>query len=139
MPQTITLQLPEEIYKRLKQAADALQQPLEVVLVQAVRAGLPPSVDDLPPEHRGEFKAMTRLSNEELWGIARSTLSEGKQRQLSRLLRKNEAGALNEQERRKLEALHREADLIMLRKAHAYALLKWRSQPLPSLDELSRG
>lgn len=139
MAQTVTLQLPTEVYERLKEAANALQQPMEMVLIQAVRAGLPPSVDDLFPEHREEFKAMALLSDEELWNIARSTLQEAKQRQLTRLLRKNEAGTLSEGERHKLEALHREADWITLRKAHAYALLKWRNQRIPSLDELLKG
>jgi hypothetical protein len=139
MAQTVTLKLPEEIYECLKRAAEALQQPIETVLVQVVQAGLPPSVDDVPPEYREEFQAMARLSDQELWDVAQSTLPKAKQLQLSRLLRKNEAGTLSEKEHRKLEALHREADLITLRKAHAYALLKWRNRRIPTLDELHKG
>lgn len=138
MTQTITLNLPEEVHEHLKQTADALQQPIETVLVQAIRAGLPPSVADVPPEHREEFQAMARLSDQELWNIAQSTLPKAKQLQLSRLLRKNAAGILTEKEHRKLEALHREADLITLRKAHAYALLKWRNRRIPTLDALRK-
>lgn len=138
MAQTVTLQLPNEVYERLKQAADALHQSMETVLVQAVQAGLPPSVEDVPPKHREEFKTMARLSDEQLWSIARSTLPAVKQRQLTRLLHKNQEGTLTEQERDKLEALHREADWITLRKAHAYALLKWRNHRIPTLAELQK-
>ncbi|GIX48912.1 MAG: hypothetical protein KatS3mg131_3123 [Candidatus Tectimicrobiota bacterium] len=81
---------------------------------------------------------MARLSDQELWNIAQSTLPKAKQLQLSRLLRKNAAGILTEKEHRKLEALHREADLITLRKAHAYALLKWRNRRIPTLDALRK-
>lgn len=138
MAQTVTLQLPKEVYERLKQAADALHQSMETVLVQAVQAGLPPSVEDLPAKHRQEFQTMARLSDEELWSIARSMLPAVKQRQLTRLLHKNQEGTLTKQERDKLEALHWEADWITLRKAHAYALLKWRNHRIPTLAELPK-
>jgi len=135
---TLTLELPEEIYEHLKRAAEDLGQPLETVLMQAVQAGLPPSVEDLPPEDREEFAAMARLSDEELREIARSSLPASKQRQLSRLLHKEQESNLTEEERRKLEALHQEVDRITLRKAHAYALLKWRNRRVPTVAELHR-
>lgn len=137
---TVTLELPEEIYEHLKQAADDLRQPLETILIQAVQAGLPPSVGDLPPEDREEFAAMARLSDEKLWEIACSSLSASKQRQLSHLLRKEQEGTLmgTGEERRKLEALHQEVNWITLRKAHAYALLKWRNRRVPTVAELHR-
>ncbi|HED04729.1 MAG TPA: hypothetical protein ENI60_08255 [Candidatus Fraserbacteria bacterium] len=136
MPKNVTLQLPEELYEHLKQAAAALQQPVETVLVQVVQAGLPPAVEDLPPEQRDDFEIMARLSDCELWKIAHSSLSKAKQRQLSSLLNKNQLGNLTESEHRKLESLRQEVSLITLRKAHAYALLKWRNQRIPTLDEL---
>jgi hypothetical protein len=49
-----------------------------------------------------------------------------KQQKLSRLLRKNQAGTLTERERKALDELISESERLMLRKARAYALLKWR-------------
>jgi hypothetical protein len=43
--QTVTLQLPEAIYRRIKRAAEATRQPVEDILVHTIAAGLPPSVD----------------------------------------------------------------------------------------------
>jgi hypothetical protein len=131
----ITLQLPEEIYTQLKLASETLKQPIEEVLVQSVKMGLPPPIDDLPPEYQPEFAAMMRMSDGELWQIAQRVFPETKQRQLSNLLRKNQTGTLTEKEERKLDTLHREANQLMLRKAHAYALLKWRGHRVPKPTE----
>jgi hypothetical protein len=119
------LQLPEEIYTQLKLASEAMQQPVEAITMQSVKVGLPPLIDDLPPE-------------KQLWQVARSVFPETKQRQLSNLLRKNRAGTLTEKEERKLDTLHSEANLLMLRKAHAYALLKWRGYHVPKPVERDR-
>lgn len=104
--------------------------------MQALEAGLPPTEAELPPELRGEFAQLARLEDEALWKIARSSLPLAKQRTLSRLLRKNQEDTLTEAERQKLDALIEETDRLTLRKALAYALLKWRRHSLPSLAEL---
>jgi hypothetical protein len=130
------MQLSEETYARLKQACEVLQQPLETVLIHTIQAGLPPSVDDLPSEQQEAFTVMARLSDRKLWAIARSVLPPARQRRLTQLLSKNQSGVLSARERRALEALHREVNLLTLRKAHAYALLKWRGRSVPVLAEL---
>lgn len=139
MGQTVTVELPEDVYEHLKKAAEELGQPLEEVLTKAVQSGMPPSVEDLPEEQREAFAAMARMSDDELWEITRSSLPESKQRQLSRLLRKQQAGELTDEKRRKLDALHEEANSLTLRKAHAYALLKWRNRRLPTSADLHSG
>ncbi|NJM49151.1 MAG: hypothetical protein HC860_25745 [Alkalinema sp. RU_4_3] len=49
------------------------------------------------------------------------------------LLRKNEADELSGGEREDLVGLREAADQLMLRKAYAWSLLRWRGQRVPSL------
>jgi len=138
MPQIVTLQLPEAIYERVKRTAEATKRPLEDVLLKTIEMALPPSVEDLPLEYHGEFIAMENLSDEELWKIAESKMSPERQRRYSLLLRKNQAGTLKNIEKQQLANLGTEARKLTLRKAHAYALLKWRGHRIPALAELSK-
>jgi len=136
MARTVTLRLPEDIYNRLKQSARVAERPMEEVVMQSVKAGMPPSVDSLPPEYREEFLAMEHLSDEQLWHVAESAMPAGCQRRYTYLLRKNQAGGLTEREREQLAQLGAEARKLTLRKAHAYALLRWRGQCIPTSAEL---
>jgi hypothetical protein len=136
MRHTVTVRLPEDIYSRLQQSAQVTNTPVEELVVQSVKAGLPPSVQDLPPDVRQECLAMERLSDRQLRRIAESTLSAGRQRRYTHLLRKNQAGTLDERERHQLAQLGEEARRLTLRKAYAYALLKWRGHRIPTLAEL---
>ena len=138
MAQTVTLQLPEAIYERIKRTAEATKRPLEDVLLKTLESALPPSMEDLPIEYQGEFTAMESLSDEELWKIAESKIPPAQQSLYSRLLRKNQAGMLKDIEKRQLSDLGAEARKLTLRKAHAYALLKWRGHRIPTLAELGK-
>lgn len=97
----------------------------------------PPSVeDDLPLKLRMELKALEALSNEALWAIGRSTMNEDKVALYDVLLERKQTGNLTAEGRELLDSLREEADFLMVRKAHAYALLQSRGQKLPSIEEL---
>jgi hypothetical protein len=130
--------LPEEIYDRLRQSAQATNKPVEELVLQSVKAGMPPSVNDLPAEYTQECLALERLSDNRLWQVARSTLPMAHQRRYSDLLRKSQAGTLSEREREQLRRLGDEARRLTLRKAYAYALLRWRGHPIPTPIELTQ-
>jgi hypothetical protein len=51
------------------------------------------------------------------------------------LLEKNK-GEITSEERLELAELRIEADRLMLRKAYAWAVLRWRGQSIPALNEL---
>ncbi len=138
MAQTVTLQLPEAIYERIKRTAEAANCLLEDVLLKTIESALPPSVEDLPLEYQREFMEMESLSDEELWKVAESKMSSARQRWYSRLLRKNQAGTLKDIEKQQLADLGAEARKLTLRKAHAYAVLKWRGHRIPTLAELGK-
>lgn len=74
--QEVTLPLPENLYLRLQQVAQATQQSFTDVLLHAVEVGSPPSWEDAPAEFQADLAALDRLNDEALWQIARSRRTE---------------------------------------------------------------
>lgn len=132
----VVLPLPEDLYLRLEQTARATRQSLTDMLLQAVRAGSPPDWSQAPAEFQADLAALDRLDDSTLWRIARSQRNETETARLIELLEKNAADALTAAERLELDAEVAEADLFMLRKAHAAALLVWRGHAVPPFDRL---
>jgi|SRR5262245_5436542 len=137
MTRTVTVGLPEGIYDRLRQSAEATNRPVEELVVQSVKAGMPPSVSDLPADYSEECLALEPLSNSRLQQVARGKLSEQRQRRYNHLLRKNQAGTLSERECKELSQLGDEARRLNVRKAYAYALLRWHGHPIPTPVKLT--
>lgn len=130
---TITLQLPESIYFRLRQADQATKQSLNDILLRAVKIGSPPDWEDLPAEYQADLKALDRLDDNSLWRIARSRQTNASFKQYDDLLDANRKGSISDEERIKLSELRNVADRFMLRKAHAAALLRWRGHQIPPM------
>jgi hypothetical protein len=137
MAQTVILELPQTIYLPARRMAEATNRPLEDLLVCALKASLPP-LDGLPSELAEDLVGLESLDDESLRQLMVSKVPAAQQRELDRLLRKNQAGTLTEKERQKLDHLQREADRVMLRKARAAVLLRFRGHRLPTLEELRR-
>jgi hypothetical protein len=134
--QDVTLPLPETLYLRFKQTALATQQSLTDVLLHAVQVGSPPSWEDAPAAFQADLAVLDRLDDHALWRIARSYRTEAYIARLQELLEKNANDQLTEAERAELTQLRTEADQLMLRKAHAAALLRWRGHTIPPADKL---
>jgi hypothetical protein len=131
----LTLELPQDIYERVRRAAKGMKQPVEKALVNIVRAATP-SLEKVPPEYRAQLEAMEDIGDDELrriWGIR---LAPAKQRRLDNLLDKNQCGELTERERQALAELRKELDRLMLRRSYACLLLKYRGHRLPNLGDL---
>jgi hypothetical protein len=134
--QTITLEMPDNVYRRARRAAEALQRSTEEMLVDALNATLPP-LDDVPAEMTGELAAMALLSDEVLENISNSTMPAERQKRLHDLLDGQGRGELDESGQRQLVALMAEYGRTMLRRAHAVALLTGRGHPVPPLEQIS--
>ena len=132
----ITLNLPERLYRRLEYTARAMKQPLDKILVRAVEIGSPPTWEDAPAAYQADLASLDRLDDDTLWQIARSRQTEGDMARYEELLEKNAEGAISPIERVELTHLREAADLFMLRKAQAAALLHWRGHSIPSADNL---
>jgi hypothetical protein len=128
--QQVTLPLPEGIYLRFQQIAIATRQSLTDVLLHAVAVGSPPSWEDAPVEFQADLAALDRLDDTALWRIARSRAAVDMDR-FQALLDNNANGCLTPDEQNELSQLQREANRLMLCKAHAAALLRWRGHTLP--------
>ncbi len=134
--QEVTLPLPEALYLRLKQTAQATRQSLTDVLLHTVQVGSPPSWEDSPAAFQADLAALDRLDDEALWRTARSHRTETDTGRMEELLEKNANDQLTEAGRAELTHLRTEADGLMLRKAHAAALLRWRGHTLPPADKM---
>lgn len=134
--QQVTIELPEVILQRLTQLAEATHQSVEALISQSVLSNLPPSTEVAPPELRQEFLMMQTLSIDTLRPIAQAQVDLIQFQHHTELLQKNEEGLLTSEEREELTALRVSAEQLMLRKAYAWSLLRWRGQRIPSLEEL---
>jgi predicted transcriptional regulator len=134
--QQVTIEHPELILQRLTQLAEATHQSVEALISQSVLSNLPPSTEVAPPELRQEFLTMQMLSIDTLKPIAQAQVDPVQFERHTELLQKNETDNLSPEEREELTALRVAAEQLMLRKAYAWSLLRWRGQRIPSLEEL---
>jgi hypothetical protein len=130
----LTLELPDDIYERVRRAAKGMNQPVESALVSIVRAATP-SLEKIPVEYRADLEAMEDLRDKELWSILHSRPALATQRRLERLLNKNQGGELSERERRALDELRADGDRLMLKRSYAALLLKYRGHRIPKPEE----
>ena len=137
MPQTITLTLPDNILQPVQRAAQATQQSVEELLVTALQAVLP-TLEGLPPAVVQHLVALESFDDQTLWRVMLDTVPLAQQHQLHDLLLRNQAGMLTDAEREQLAILQQQADLVMLRKARAAVLLRFRGKRVPTLAELSQ-
>jgi len=137
MPQTITLTLPDNVLQPVQRVAQATKQSVEELLVTALQAALP-SLEDLPPDVVQHLVILESLDDQTLWRVMLETVPLDQQQRLHDLLFRNQAGMLTDTEREQLDLLQQQADLVMLRKARAAVLLRFRGKRVPTLAELSQ-
>jgi len=131
MTATVTLQLPDPIYQRLVNTAIATGRSLEAVMLHALKVGSPPDWENAPDEFQADLAALDRLEDEALWKVATGHKTEEEMARYFELLERNKEHTLTSAEQVKLVELRTQADLFMLRKAHAAALLHWRGHRVP--------
>lgn len=130
--QSITLHLPETVMRRAEHAANVLQHPIEQVLTDTLAAALP-DLEDAPVSLQAELARMMWLSDQELWTIAHTLMTDEQQAQMQTLSELQSQRALTPEEENALEALRQEYGRVTLCKARAFALLSLRGgRPLLS-------
>jgi hypothetical protein len=137
MSQTITLDLPDNFLQPLQRTMRATKQPLEKVLLIALQNALPP-LDGLPSDLITKLEDLELLEDKQLQNVLRETVLVKTQKRISGLLEKQQDEGLTDKEQTLLATLQKEADLVMLRKARAAVLLRFRGHRLPTLAELGR-
>jgi hypothetical protein len=134
--QKVTVELPEPIFQQLSRIAIATQQPIEALIAQSIASNLPPTADNAPPELQAELLRMQTQSIEVLQSMTQSQISLEQQQRHTALLEKKQADTLTPQEHQELIELRLSADRLMLQKAYAWSVLRWRGNRIPSLNEL---
>ena len=134
--QKLTIELPESVFQVLTDMANLTDQSPEQPVTQSVTGNLPPSIENAPSDMHEELLAMQICGADELRQIAGAQMSAQQQRRLSELLEKNQQDSIQPSEQRELTALRLAADRLMLRKAYAWSVLRWRGDPAPALGEL---
>ena len=137
MSQTITLTLPDNFFQPAQRTAQATNQPIEEVLLHALQASLP-SLEGLPDDLLENLTALEMLDDQSLWQVMGERAPATLQRALSELLDRQQSITLTDAEQQQLTALQRQADLVMLRKARAAVLLRFRGKRIPTLTELDQ-
>jgi hypothetical protein len=135
-PETVAVHVPQTLYHRLERLAELTQRPVESLVVQTLASSIPPLPEDLPDVMRAALIALETLGNDELWRVFNSRFSDDQAEQFRILRDKKQSGTITEPEYDVLDDLAQQADRLMLRKAYAGVLLKWRGYHLPSLAEL---
>jgi hypothetical protein len=133
----LTINLPEPTFQHLAHLAELTNQPLSELIIQSIAGNLPPAIDTAPAEIQAELMAMQTLDVNELRKIAQSQVPPAQQDRHIALLEKNQEGLLTTEEEQELQQLSLLTDQLMLKKAHACALLRWRGQPIRNLNQLS--
>jgi hypothetical protein len=132
--QTITLRLPEPLYRTARQIAQVTKRPIETVLQDSLSAVLPP-LDDVEPNEAAELARLALLDDAALWGEARTLMTRAEQTELQDLLDRQGSKSLTTVEQARLRELMHVYGQLMVRKAHAYLLLARRGYRVPMSAE----
>ena len=103
----------------------------------ALQAALP-TLEGLPFDVAQHLVGLESLDDQALWLVMLETMPLDKQQRLHDLLSRNQADMLTDAEREQLAILPQQADLVMLRKARAAVLLRFRGKRVPTLAELNQ-
>ncbi len=132
----VTLPVPADVYDRASHIAAVTSQSIEAVLLQQLQNAFADSLPELTPDEQRELEALTQLSDEALWTIAREQMTEDRQTRMQTLMNTNAQGRLDKVQRSELEALVEQGQRLSVRKAKAAALLTERGYTI-TLDALS--
>ena len=116
MPEhSITLTLPDAVYRQAQQVAETTQQAIEEVVLAWIH----------PAPEEG-LMGLDKLSNDELLAVARTTVPPVHTRRLQDLLTTQRQRNLTDGEQQEATQLVEQEDLLTLRKSKALLLLKRR-------------
>ncbi|VAW33571.1 hypothetical protein MNBD_CHLOROFLEXI01-2697 [hydrothermal vent metagenome] len=136
--QTITIELPKPLYNQLQRAAELARQPVADVIQKSLSHSLPPLLEDIPAEYQADVYPILQMDVENLQQEVRRIFLAARWTRYEALLEKKKQTALTEAEEAELEAVRREADVLMFRKGYAAVLLKRQGYRPPSPDELPK-
>lgn len=119
MSTSITLNLPDEVYRRAARLAQLMSRDLADVLVEAISLSLSPMREVCSHLDSSEELPVASLSDEEVLALTELQMETNSDQRLSELLYRQQAGILTEAERPELWTLMQIYQMLLLRKAQA--------------------
>jgi hypothetical protein len=130
-----TIAIPHLLYEKAQRLAQQTSQSVDEIICTRLEGALDQPILDLPSDERAELQAMSYLSTDALWTIAREQMPPDVQHSMSQLMEKNSQGTITEEELRSLSELVDRGQRLTLRKSQAMKLLLERGYSV-SLEAL---
>lgn len=127
-----TLTVPPHIVEQARRVAEGKALSVEYVLIHELENAFETPFSLLPEDERRELEALTFLSDDALWTIAREQMPMDKQERMSLLMDANSRGTITPPEHAELSQLVEDGQRLMLRKGQAAALLTQRGYVVTS-------
>lgn len=135
-----TISIPDQLYEKAHRLAERTDQSVDEVIREHLNEALSQALLDLPADERAELHALTHLSDDTLWTIAREQMPAAKQERMSLLMDRNSDGTITDNEYDELVLLVDQGERLMLRKSEAMKLLMDRGHRIDLADlQPSRG
>ncbi len=138
MSQTITINLPDPLYRQLEQATKLFHQPTETIIAQSLAHSLPSLLEEIPFQYQLDVYPLLQMSDANLQKETGRVFPAERWGEYETLLEKKKSTSLTTEEEVRLNSLRRQADVLMFRRGYAAVLLKRRGYRLPTLRELER-
>jgi hypothetical protein len=129
---TVTVELPNVAIEQLQGLAQKQRRSVRDIVKDLIMRALP----ELPEDVKGELETFKHLSDDVLWLLARSTLSEEEQRDLAWLNDEAQRKPLIGSQVQRQRALLDKYDRVLVRRAEAARVLKARGYDLSDLAVL---
>lgn len=129
--QTLTLEVPEPLYQRLKQRADKTRRSVAEESLQLLSASVPSA--ELTDELTAALASLLTMDESMLWNAARGRLPAEMSNELAMLNGKQQREGLTPAEAERLAELVRQYERQMLLRAQAAVLLKRRGHDVAEL------
>ncbi len=126
---SVTITIPQYLYDRARLLAEQQALPVEQILVHQLETTLV-ELPALSADEQAELEALTHLSDEALWTIAREQMQSETQQQMQLLMERNNLGIISTHERDELSRLVDLGQRLILRKAKAVVLLTKRGHSI---------
>jgi hypothetical protein len=118
-----SVSIPNSLYEKAQRLAQQTSQSVDDIICTRLEGALDQPMLDLPSDERAELQAMSYLSTDALWTIAREQMQPDLQQEMSQLMEKNSQGTITADEFRDLSALVERGQRLTLRKSQAMKLL----------------
>jgi hypothetical protein len=129
---TMTVELPVIAFQQLEMVAHQQRRSVREVVQDLILRSLP----GLPQDVKDELATFASLSDDVLWLLARSTLTEEQRQELADLNRKAQRCSLTDEEKAHQQELIDSYNRVLVRRAEAARLLKSRGYDLSNLAVL---